>query len=65
VNHPRKSYFFEYIDRIIERICRQIPEKFETAKNDGIFCGVILRIDVESGHSLSITPIQIEEGMVK
>ncbi|MFH0774782.1 MAG: TIGR00282 family metallophosphoesterase [bacterium] len=46
---------------ILKRFLTQIPERFETAKEDGIFCAVILEIDIESGLSLSITPIQIEE----
>ncbi len=50
---------------ILKRFLTQIPEKFETAKNDGIFCAAILEIDIESGDSLSITPIQIEEGAHK
>jgi metallophosphoesterase (TIGR00282 family) len=49
---------------ILRRFLTQVPEKFETAKNDGIFSGVILEIDMESGNSLSITPIQIEEGQL-
>ncbi|MEK9148983.1 MAG: TIGR00282 family metallophosphoesterase, partial [Candidatus Desantisbacteria bacterium] len=46
---------------ILKRFLTQIPERFETAKNDGIFCAVILEIDIDTGHSLSITPIQIIE----
>ncbi|MBU1261437.1 TIGR00282 family metallophosphoesterase [bacterium] len=46
---------------ILKKFLTQIPERFETAKEDGIFCAVVLEIDIESGYSLSITPIKIEE----
>jgi len=48
------------IEDIIQKFLTQIPRKFNIAKGQGIFSGVLIEIDTSSGLALSIKRLQVK-----
>jgi len=56
---PSNSVIGIEIEQVIRRFLTNIPARFETAKGEGIFSGVVFEINEETGKSTAIQRIQI------
>lgn len=56
---PANSVIGVETDMIIDRFLTFMPKKFNTAKGDGIFSGVIVDIDEKSGQATAIQRVQL------
>jgi metallophosphoesterase (TIGR00282 family) len=56
---PLHSVIGVETDQIIERFLTMMPRKYETARGESIFSGVIVDIDERSGRSTSIMRLQL------
>jgi hypothetical protein len=57
---PVNSVIGIEIDQIIHRFLTNIPMRFETAKGEGCFSGVVIEIDEKTGKSNAIQRLQLK-----
>jgi metallophosphoesterase (TIGR00282 family) len=56
---PSYSVIGVEVQQIIEKFLTQMPKKFDTAKGEGMLCGVVVDIDEKTGSARAIKRLQL------
>lgn len=62
---PLNSIIGIEIDQIIERFLYQMPRKFDVAKGEAVFSGILLDIDTDTGKTVKIQRLYLTDHHVK